>query len=382
MFCRNVLFRSLITRHNLSVRLGRRGLLTARRAPLLRHVSLSRSHIFELPRRTIFSDVSPFVLVPSVFVGLLLGHWLHKCLLMVLFQNKIIYMPSLPPGSRREKLSDYSKTCGDVSWEEEKIKSLDGTKLTLAIARPKTTSTPQDKRKHVVILYFQGNGASIPPRTPMLSNILRATQKDSPHDWTLVALSYRGYWTSSGRAHQKGIEKDAQAFADWAAERYDRHPTDVEFVFWGQSIGAGVAAYAACKYLNKASVESPPSKPRIARLILETPFVSIKSMLAAIYPDWWVPYKHLWPFLRSWWDSERALRGIAESQHPPRVFMVVASRDEIVPRIQADQLEALCKDLRLEVTRYDVLGALHTQASSIEQGKRAIAAHLRDDDVS
>ncbi|KAG9682431.1 putative alpha/beta superfamily hydrolase, partial [Aureobasidium melanogenum] len=269
---------------------------------------------------------------------------------MVLFQNKIIYMPSLPPGSRREKLEDYSKTWAGVSWEERNIKSLDGTKLSVAIARPEALFTvAQDKRKRVVVLYFQGNGASIPPRTPMLSNILRAAAKDSPHEWTLLALSYRGYWTSSGRAHQRGIEKDAQAFVKWAIENYGQDSENTEFILWGQSIGSGVAAYAA-----------------------------IKSMLAAIYPDWWVPYKHLWPFLRSWWDSEDALRKIAGSSNPPKVLMVVASGDEIVPRVQADQLETLCKDLRLDVTRKDVLGALHTQASTLEQGKRVISDWMAD----
>ncbi|KAG9605953.1 putative alpha/beta superfamily hydrolase, partial [Aureobasidium melanogenum] len=295
---------------------------------------------------------------------------------MVLFQNKIIYMPSLPPGSRREKLEDYSKTWAGVSWEERNIKSLDGTKLSVAIARPEDSSTvTQDKRKRVVVLYFQGNGASIPPRTPMLSNVLRAAAKDSPHEWTLLALSYRGYWTSSGRAHQRGIEKDAQAFVNCAIENYGQDSENTKLILWGQSIGSGVAAYAASKYLETAKTTDAA---RISRLVLETPFVSIKSMLAAIYPDWWVPYKHLWPFLRSWWDSEDALRKIAESTHPPKVLMVVASGDEIVPRVQADQLETLCKDLRLDVTRKDVLGALHTQASTLEQGKRVISDWMAD----
>ncbi|KAG9949834.1 putative alpha/beta superfamily hydrolase, partial [Aureobasidium melanogenum] len=285
-------------------------------------------------------------------------------------------MPSLPPGSRREKLEDYSKTWAGVSWEERNIKSLDGTKLSVAIARPEALFTvAQDKRKRVVVLYFQGNGASIPPRTPMLSNILRAAAKDSPHEWILLALSYRGYWTSSGRAHQRGIEKDAQAFVDWTIQNYGQDPENTEFILWGQSIGSGVAAYAASKYFESAK---PTDAARISRLVLETPFVSIKSMLAAIYPDWWVPYKHLWPFLRSWWDSEDALRKVAASSRPPKVLMVVASGDEIVPRVQADQLETLCKDLRLDVTRKDVLGALHTQASTLEQGKRVISDWMAD----
>jgi pimeloyl-ACP methyl ester carboxylesterase len=349
-----------------------RGLLTTTRSVSLRRPV--RSHVLKGQMRTIFAGVSPFVLVPGVFISLLIGHWIHKCLLMVLFQNKIIYMPSLPPGSRRERLEDYSKTWAGVSWKETKIKSLDGTKLSVAVAHPEISSAAQVNRKKVVVLYFQGNGASIPPRTPMLSNVLRATAKDSPHDWVLLALSYRGYWTSSGRAHQRGIEKDAQAFVDWAVQTYGQDAEDTELILWGQSIGSGVAAYAASKHLEPEVT----GVTRISGLVLETPFVSIKSMLAAIYPDWWVPYKHLWPFLRSWWNSEEALRKIADSPHPPKVLMVVASGDEIVPRVQADQLETLCKDLRLDVTRHDILGALHTQASTLEQGTRVISDWMSD----
>ncbi|KAI5255301.1 alpha/beta-hydrolase [Aureobasidium subglaciale] len=284
-------------------------------------------------------------------------------------------MPSLPPGSRREKLDDYSKTWAGVSWEEHKIKSSDGTKLSVAIARPEDSMiTVRNKDKQVVVLYFQGNGASIPPRTPMLSNILRAAAKDSPHHWTLLALSYRGYWSSSGRAHQRGIEKDAQAFVDWAIRTYGQDPECTELILWGQSIGSGVAAYAAFKH--QESLKDTNTAP-ISRLILETPFISIKT----IYPDWWVPYKHLWPFLRSWWDSEKALRAIADAPCPPRILMVIASGDEIVPRAQADQLEQLCKDLSFDVTRKDVLGALHTQASTLEQGKRVISTWMRGEKV-
>ncbi|THX49780.1 alpha/beta-hydrolase [Aureobasidium pullulans] len=371
---------SIFFRQAVSAQPGR-GLFTTQYVPL-RHKLSPRNHVSVNQRRSIFGGVSPFVLVPSAFVGLLIGHWLHKCLLMVLFQNKIIYMPSLPPGSRREKLEDYSKTWAGVSWEERQIRSLDGTKLAVAIARPEESSAAaHNKRKQIVVLYFQGNGASIPPRTPMLSNIIRAAAKDSPHDWALLALSYRGYWTSSGRAHQRGIEKDAQAFVAWAAQTYIQDPEDSELILWGQSIGAGVAAYAASKHLESAEDTNVVDTPAISRLILETPFVSIQSMLAAIYPDWWVPYKHLWPFLRSWWDSEEALRKVAQSRQPPKVFMVVASGDEIVPRVQADQLETLCKDLHLDVTRKDVLGALHTQASTLEQGKRVIATWMRGGEV-
>lgn len=83
--------------------------------------------------------------------------------MMILFQDKIIYMPGLPPYSRQYNLEDYARECGPVRWEKQHIRSSDGTRLAIAIGRInkpvtdeiKTTSTPSE-RKEVVVLYFQG----------------------------------------------------------------------------------------------------------------------------------------------------------------------------------------------------------------------------------
>jgi uncharacterized protein len=73
----------------------------------------------------------------------------------------------------------------------------------------------------VIVLYFQDNASSLPPRLPYLSAILKALQVP-PHGHTseqiahtIIALSYRGFWTSRGRATQQGIELDAQAALKW-----------------------------------------------------------------------------------------------------------------------------------------------------------------------
>lgn len=196
--------------------------------------------------------------------------------------------------------------------------------------------------------------------------------------YSIVALSYRGYWTSHGRPSQTGIERDAAATMQWVAQHYgggssissDRLTTaaaaaarpeasavaatgavrtqkvppnkagNVRLVLWGQSVGASVALSAAVQYLrwmtslkttattlpavaadqstSATPTDSPPATtttitesqpaPPLAGLILETPFTSIKDMLAAMYPQRWLPYRYLWPFLRSPWDNRAALR--------------------------------------------------------------------------
>ncbi|PGH18019.1 hypothetical protein AJ80_04642 [Polytolypa hystricis UAMH7299] len=351
-----------------------------------------------------------FLVPPLVFVGLFITLWAYKCCMMIIFQNKIIYMPSVPPFSRGEKIEDYAASCRPVAWEEKQIRSLDGTKIALCVGRiageAADTARGGKKRKHVVVLYFQGNASSLPPRLPFLSASLKTLQQkggahhDAGADYTIVALSYRGYWTSRGRASQRGIELDARAALRWVEETYPPNDPSVDnrVVLWGQSIGAGVATSLLMQHLSSSSSSSASAVTataadiqiprRIHGLILETPFLSIRSMLAAIYPQKWLPYKYLWPFLRNWWDSEIALKSIGEAklragerereEEQLPILIITAKNDELVPAEQADVLEKLCAEVGLrDVSRVDVGGALHTNATIRAGGRVAVARFLR-----
>ena len=283
---------------------------------------------------------------------------------MVLFQDKIIYMPYIPPFSRSEEIGIYQAQCGPVSWESKHIKSLDGTNLAICVGK---VSGNETQTRQVILCYFQGNASSLPPRLPMLSSVLRnieAARKDPSIQYVLVALSYRGYWTSTGRASQRGIELDAQALLTWVETEFG---TDTKVILWGQSIGAGVASTATATYLLRND-----QKLHIQGLILETPFSNIRSMLSAMYPQKWLPYGYLWPFLWNHWDSEAALRSIAQHMDKPRVLVLPAIKDEIVPASEADKLEQLCQDIGLQMERQDVRGALHTEATLKKSGQDAL----------
>lgn len=102
--------------------------------------------------------VAPFLMPPLVFTGLFVALWSWKCLMMVLFQNTIIYNPFLPPNSRSLTIEEFSRDCGRVKWREERIKSLDGTEIALCVADvPPVSQVSAGEAKHpVYILYFQG----------------------------------------------------------------------------------------------------------------------------------------------------------------------------------------------------------------------------------
>ena len=115
----------------------------------------------EYGKRRFSLDVLSTVLIPPlVFTGLGLSLWAYKCLMMVVFQNKIIYMPGVPPFSRSEKVADYAQRCNPVRWEEEHIRASDGTRISLLTgeiddgSRGRRSST--EKRDHLLVFYFQG----------------------------------------------------------------------------------------------------------------------------------------------------------------------------------------------------------------------------------
>lgn len=109
--------------------------------------------------------LEPFLWPPVYFTGLLGALWVWKCLMLVVFQNKIIYMPGMPPNARRETIAEYASQCGGIEWEVKRTRASDGTDLALAVASVSTCgedgkrASPGEKggqAGHVYILYFQG----------------------------------------------------------------------------------------------------------------------------------------------------------------------------------------------------------------------------------
>lgn len=232
------------------------------------------------------------------------------------------------------------------------------------------------------------NGSSLPPRLPGLSRVLNTINASSSSEErcqvTIVALSYRGFWTSRGRPSERGIALDADAAVAWVSKSF---PKDTKLVLWGQSLGAGVAVAATAAiqqhypptstHLLLKDTAKQTNLPEVKGLILETPFTSVKDMLAALYPQTWLPYRYLWPFLRSHWDSRRALTLVAEMKVCPHTLILQAAQDELVPQTHSLELEKICVAGQMKVKRLLVPGALHHEV--LEKGGRpAVVRFLRD----
>ncbi|OAA82219.1 hypothetical protein LEL_01764 [Akanthomyces lecanii RCEF 1005] len=296
--------------------------------------------------------------------------------MLIVFQNTIIYNPFLPPDARRLEIADYASQCRGVTWRREMIKSLDGTPIALCISneaseRPSPSVTP------VYILYFQGNASSLPPRLPELSSILRRVRDaDQSASYTIIGVSYRGFWKSHDRPSERGINLDIEASLQWVAQlhksRYTDSRRDPVVLLWGQSIGCGFASNLAANTMDDANLA-------IRGLVLETPFTNTRAMLQALYPQKWLPYRYLWPFLRNQLDTWKNLETVAQKakRQPMPVYIVEAGSDELVPQNHGERLAGRCEALGLPVQRYTVRRALHNDVSIRQAGKQAIAECIR-----
>lgn len=227
------------------------------------------------------------------------------------------------------------------------------------------------------------NASSLPPRLPFLSDVLRLLKRSDPEEplamYTIVAVSYRGFWTSTGRPSQKGIELDMTAALDWVSRTYEASQDQLHIILWGQSIGAGIATVTAAQYMKREASYPPSKKPlNIDAILLETPFVSVRRMLSTLYPQKWLPYRYLHPFLRNHWDSSKALQQIksSDAKRQPRILILQAGRDELVPQEHGTELEALCKKFGMDVQRKEISGALHTEVIAKGSGRQAVANFL------
>lgn len=127
-----------------------------------------------------------------------------------------------------------------------------------------------------------------------------------------------------------------------------------------------------------ATISGGGNATQIDGMILETPFLSVKDMLISLYPQKWLPYRYLGPFLWNFWDSKTALQKLAASKKSkPEILVLVAGKDEVVPLDQPQELLALCKRLAYDVTCREIPNALHTETMAKVEAVGEVQGFLR-----
>jgi pimeloyl-ACP methyl ester carboxylesterase len=153
------------------------------------------------------------------------------------------------------------------------------------------------------LVYFGGNGEDVSTSLGDFAAVLPGH--------ALYFASYRGYGGSTGSPSEQALFADALAVHDHVSRVH------AEVTVVGRSLGSGVAVYLA------------QQRP-VARLVLVTPFDSIENVAAGVYP--FLPVRLL---LRDKFDSASRVAGVRAP-----TLVIVAERDEVIPRARTDALVA------------------------------------------
>jgi uncharacterized protein len=154
-----------------------------------------------------------------------------------------------------------------------------------------------DARAHVV--YFHGNGGNL----SLWSDILVAIRQ---RGLSVFALDYRGYGRSTGEPSEQGLYKDVDATLVWL-EGGALAP-GVPVIYWGRSLGATMAAYAASR-------RAPDG------VILEAGFPESRAVLTGSPLMWALSWLSSYRFPTAEW--------MREVQAPALVLH--GDRDSVVP---------------------------------------------------
>lgn len=229
-----------------------------------------------------------------------------------------------------------------------------------------------------------GNAGNPLHRIPVFTTLLNAIPS-----LAIFAPAPRSYWTSSGatRPTQAGLTADYTAALAFAASRF---PTS-RLTIYGHSLGASIAL---CLLAPHKDVSKPAAV--VHGLVLENAFTSVPDMLRVLYPQSWLPYRYLGPFVRDRWDA----RAAAGSHTFPRdlarrAMVLVSERDEVVPPAMGKELfgalraseddqeerEGVSGGMRMHepLGRFVVVeGALHEDAWRYREWRWAIKKYLED----
>jgi len=139
-------------------------------------------------------------------------------------------------------------------------------------------------------------------------------------DRSLFLVNYRGYGGSSGQPSEAALRTDALAIFDHVSRKH----SDVAVM--GRSLGSAVALQLA-------------SQRPVSRLVLVTAFDSLVNLAKHYFR--WLPVGLL---LRDRYDSA----GVAHEVRAP-VLLVIAERDEIIPRGRSEKLASALAPGQVEV---------------------------------
>lgn len=187
-----------------------------------------------------------------------------------------------------------------------------------------------------VILYLHGNA-------DLIARMAGVADFFSGLGYAVVVPDYRGYGKSTGAiTNEQDLHDDMNAVYHYVQEHYP----ESQITLYGQSLGSGLAA-------KLAAAHQP------ARLILESPYYSMRAMAALNLP--WVPR-----FLLKY--QLRTEQWLVQVRCP--VYLIHGTADPVIPYAASEQLYAL---LPQEKELFTVTGGGH----NLLLGSEAVQTFLK-----
>ncbi len=204
---------------------------------------------------------------------------------IVLFQRDFMYFPN----TDRPVLAESEAP----EMQVVDVPTSDGLNL-LAWYSPAPENAP-------TVLLLHGNGGNLAWRSFKARHLIDA-------GFGVLLLEYRGYGGNEGKPTHAGFSEDAESAYRFLLDQ-GVHPANM--VYYGESLGTGVAAELAAKHPPKA-------------LILETPYTSIAQVAAEVY------YPHI-PYAKKLVkDNYDTVTALKQLQDVP-VLVLHGKDDEIIP---------------------------------------------------
>ena len=169
--------------------------------------------------------------------------WLAGAIGLIVFARTMIY--PFEPGI------SASRPAGVPGARAATFTAGDGTQLTIWLVPPDADRP--------TVLYFMGNGGSLPSHGPLLAEI-------AGHGFGIVALNYRGAGGAPGKPSQEALTADALTLYDQLDAIVGEPVPATKRVLFGTSLGAALAVQLAAER---------PS----AGLVLESPFNRLYDFL-------------------------------------------------------------------------------------------------------
>jgi fermentation-respiration switch protein FrsA (DUF1100 family) len=149
-------------------------------------------------------------------------------------------------------------------------------------------------------------------------------------------IDYRGYGKSTGKPSEAGLYQDGEAALHWLLQHHHLE----EIVFYGRSLGSGVAAYLATRYTPKS-------------LLLETPYDVLPNVIQhqVMLPLPVGIFRHHFPNFRY----------LSEARCP--IYILAGTHDRLIPL----QLSLKLKPLLRSPSNFLIIqGAGHHNLSAFQ----------------